>query len=222
MAIDKTLESAVVSAPSLNLTVEASLLTAFYELLQAGFMVRCKAGVSIENLFYEQFGLNRQLVEGKISTIFLNGKPVDDIGSTIVEDGATLALSGAMPGLVGATLRRKSPLASFRQSISAGKNTTDKKNSEGCVQIKLFNILLKELGPVFLEMGIFVRGVVCKLFLEKQTSEFWNKCMKILVDGKHIHAREFSESYLSMTDQDLVCLKVILEKLLKSQPVVGL
>ncbi len=54
MEIDKTLESAAASVPSLSLTVENSLLTAFYELLQAGFRVRCKVGVSIESLFYEQ------------------------------------------------------------------------------------------------------------------------------------------------------------------------
>ena len=167
MEIDNTLESAAASVPSLSLTVETSLLTTFYELLQAGFRVRCKVGVSIESLFYEQFGLNPRLVEGKISTIFLNGKPVDDIGSTIVEDGATLALSGAMPGLVGATLRRESPLASFRQSISASKSAEDNENSEGCIQIKLFNILLKELGPVFLEWGIF-RSSESKSFLKNK------------------------------------------------------
>ena len=163
MEIDNTLESAAASVPSLSLTVETSLLTTFYELLQAGFRVRCKVGVSIESLFYEQFGLNPRLVEGKISTIFLNGKPVDDISSTTVNDRATLALSGAMPGLVGATLRRESPLASFRQSISASKSAEDNENSEGCIQIKLFNILLKELGPVFLEMGIFVQGIVYQI-----------------------------------------------------------
>ena len=34
----------------------------------------------------------------------LDGKPVDDIGSSFLHDGSTLALSAAMPGLVGATL----------------------------------------------------------------------------------------------------------------------
>jgi hypothetical protein len=212
MEIDNTLESAATSVPSLSLTVETSLLTTFYELLQAGFRVRCKVGVSIESLFYEQFGLNPRLVEGKISTIFLNGKPVDDIGSTIVEDGATLALSGAMPGLVGATLRRKSPLASFRQSISASKSSEDNKNSEGCIQIKLFNILLKELGPVFLEMGIFVQGIVYKSFLEKQTSEFWNRCNKIIVDGKPLNTQPATKWFLLSANRELVLLKVLVEE----------
>lgn len=212
MEIDNTLESATASVPSISLTVETSLLTTFYELLQAGFRVRCKVGVSIERLFYDQFEINQRLVEEKISTIFLNGKPVDNIASTIVEGGATLALSGAMPGLVGATLRRESPLASFRQSISAGKSSVDNKNSEGFIQIKLFNTLLKELGPVFLEMGIFVQGIVFKSFLENQTSEFWNRCTKIIVDGKPLNTQPASEWFLLSANRELVLLKVLVEE----------
>ena len=212
METDSTPEFTTASVPSLSLTVETSLLTAFYELLQAGFGVNCTVGTSIENLFYDQLILNPRVVEEKISTIFLNGKPVDDIASTIVEGGATLALSGAMPGLVGATLRRKSPLASFRQSISAGKSTKDSDNSEGSIQIKLFNILLKELGPVFLEMGIFVQGIVFKSFLEKQTSEFWNRCKKIIVDGKPLNTQPATEWFLLSANRELVLLKVLVEE----------
>ena len=212
MKIDRTLESAAASVPSLSLTVDASLLTAFYELLQAGFRVKCKVGVSIESLFSDQFEIKQRLVEEKISTIFLNGKPVDDITSTIVSNGSTLALSGAMPGLVGATLRRKSPLASFRESISAGKNTKDKDNSEGCVQIKLFNILLKELGPGFLERGILVPSVELKAFFSKQSDEFWHRCKKIIVDGKPLNAQPTIDWFLLMANQGFIHLKVLVEK----------
>lgn len=212
METDSSLELATASVPRLSLTVETSLLTEFYELLQAGFRVRCMVGVSIESLFYDQFEINHRLIEDKISTIFLNGKPVDDIASTTLRNGSTLALSGAMPGLVGATLRRKSPLASFRQSISAGKNAEDNENSEGCIRIKLFNILLKELGPIFLEIGIFVQGVVFKSFLEKQTSEFWNRCKKIIVDGKPLNTQPPTEWFLLAANRDLVNLKVLVEE----------
>ena len=212
MKIDRTLESAATSVPSLSLTVDTSLLTAFYELLQAGFRVKCKVGVSIESLFYEQFGLNPRLVEEKISTIFLNGKPVDDINVDNSEDGSTLALSGAMPGLVGATLRRKSPLASFRQSISASKDAKDNENSEGCVQIKLFNILLKELGPGFLERGILVPSVELKAFFSKQSDEFWHRCKKIIVDGKPLNAQPTIDWFLLMANQGFMHLKVLVEK----------
>jgi hypothetical protein len=209
MEIDNTLKFTTASVLNLGLTVEPSLVRDFYELLQAGFTIKCLVGTSIGNLFYDQFKLNPRLVEEKVSTIFLNGKPVDDIASTTVRDGFTLALSGAMPGLVGATLRRKSPLASFRQSISTGKSDEDNENSEGCIRIKLFNILLNELGPVFLEMGIFIQGVVFKSFLEKQTSEFWNRCKEILVDGKPLNTQPPTEWFHLVTNQDLVHLRVL-------------
>ena len=48
----------------------------------------------------------------------LDGKPVDDIGAALVQDGSTLALSAAMPGLVGATLRRGGAYSSFRSAIT--------------------------------------------------------------------------------------------------------
>jgi hypothetical protein len=212
MEIDNTLESATASVPSISLTVETSLLTTFYELLQAGFGVNCTVGTSIENLFYDQLTLNPRVVEEKISTIFLNGKPVDDIASTIVEGGATLALSGAMPGLVGATLRRKSPLASFRQSISAGKSAKDNDNSEGSIQIKLFNILLKELGPVFLERGILIPTGELKAFFNKQSADFWHRCKKIIVDGKPLNSQPTIDWFLLMANQDFIHLKVLVEK----------
>jgi hypothetical protein len=212
MEIESSLKLATMSALNLTLSIKSQILAEFYELLQAGFGIKCLVGTSIENLFYEQLGFDPRLVEEKITTIFLNGKPVDDITTATLQEGSTLALSGAMPGLVGATLRRKSPLASFRQAISTEKDSQNRKETEGLVRIKLFNILLKELGPVFLEKGIFVHGTIFTSFLEKQTSEFWDRCKRILVDAKPIHLREFSESYRSLTDRDLVFLKVLVEK----------
>ncbi len=143
-------EIATASVLYIGLIVDSSSVKEFYVLLQAGFVIKCLVGTSIENLLYDQLKLNPQLVEEKISTIFLSGKPVDDIAAATLQDGSTLALSGAMPGLVGATLRRKSPLASFRQSISAHRDSKNFKQTEGHIQIKLFNILLEELGTFFL------------------------------------------------------------------------
>ena len=189
-------ELAIASVSDIRLTVETSLLSVFYELLQAGFLVKCRAGVSIENLFYDQFKLDPRLTEEKISTIFLNGKPVDDIASTVVKDGSTLALSGAMPGLVGATLRRKSPLASFRKSISVEKSFKDHEKTEGYVQIKLFNVLLKELGPDFLKRGIFVPSGELVAFFKKQSADFWHGCGEIVVDGQSADPKQLAGALL--------------------------
>jgi hypothetical protein len=176
---------------NIGLMVEPSLIREFYGLLQAGFTIQCLVGTSIENLFYEQFGLDSRLVEEKISTIFLDGKPVDDMAATTIHDGSTLALSGAMPGLVGATLRRKSPLASFRQSINAIQDSDESQKTGGYIQIKLFNILLPELGPIVLKRGIILPSDELKAFFENQTVDFWKGCREFSFDGKMLSANQF-------------------------------
>lgn len=163
------------------------------------------------NLLYEQIKLSPLIVEERISTIFLDGKPVDDITSVVVEHGSTLALSGAMPGLVGATLRRKSPLASFRQSISARKASEELKEARGSVNIKLFNILLDELGLVFLERGVFLRADILMSFFEKQSWEFWRRCKQIMVNGSFVRPQKQTEWCQQTANSDLVNFKVIRE-----------
>lgn len=51
-------------------------------------------------------GLPHFYVEERIQTLLLNGLAVDDPDTAVLESGARLALSAAMPGVLGATLRR--------------------------------------------------------------------------------------------------------------------
>ena len=95
-------------------------------------------------------------MDGRISTIFIDSKPVDDLNTAVIEDGATLALSCAMPGLVGAVMRRGGLLSSFRSGISYSHTVKKDTLRPGCIRVKLFNMLIKELGPVFLKAGIEV------------------------------------------------------------------
>lgn len=204
-------EETTPSILKISLTVQPSSLKEFYVLLQTGFNIKCVVGTSIKKLFYEQLKLNPQLVEEKISTIFLNGKPVDDISTAIVRDGSVLALSGAMPGLVGATLRRKSPLASFRQSISAEQSSKELKKTEEYIQIKLFNVLLKELGPFFLERGIFIQGTEFTAFVEQRTSDFFDRCRQVLVNENIAQLESSADWFLLLTNHDFIHLKVTVE-----------
>ncbi|OPY82220.1 MAG: hypothetical protein A4E65_00868 [Syntrophorhabdus sp. PtaU1.Bin153] len=184
---------------SVNLIISGkqSMLSGFQELLQAGFVLICRVGVSIKSLLCDQFGLNPQFVEDRINTIFLDGKPVDNIDTTTVMDGATIALSGAMPGLVGATLRRKSPLASFRQTISSSSTPLKGSVAKGVVRIKIFNILMDELGPLFLGRGLFLSSDALRSFLQKQPTEFWDGCAKILVNNAPEYPPAFREKILA-------------------------
>ncbi len=69
--------------------------------------------------------------------------------TAMVEEGSTIALSATMPGLVGATFRRRGILAGFCGGIThRTKAATSSRNAEGKFKIKLFNMAVKELGPL--------------------------------------------------------------------------
>jgi hypothetical protein len=145
-------------------------LPRFHALFQQGVGVSIQTGTSLEDLLCCQWQISRDYVMGRISTLFLDSKPVDDLPSAVVHDGATLALSGAMPGLIGATMRRGGVLASFRTGITYCETTEDGHSGRGRITLKLFNLLIEELGPQFLARGIWVsRSRLAELFPEHPT-----------------------------------------------------
>jgi len=147
-------------------------------------MVKTRVGCSIKTLLCQQLGLSPEYLEKRIQTIFLDGRPVDDVNSATIKQGSTLALSAAMPGLVGATLRKGSYYASMRSQISYREMTTSKSPHEGMILLKLFNLILKELGPAFLKQGIRINGKDLSDFFIRQSDDFWAGCKAARVDGK--------------------------------------
>jgi hypothetical protein len=107
-------------------------------LFQSGVQLKVKAGVSINNLLCKQLSLDKTYVDNRISTIFVNGQPVDDIDTAIIKNNDTLALSGSMPGLLGATLRRDSHLAPFRDTITFKGYRDNIVQHYGLIHLKLF------------------------------------------------------------------------------------
>lgn len=171
---------------SLSLTLEPDKIQGFFPLLQRGFMVKVQIGCSIKTMLCEQFGLDPEYVEDRIQTIFLDGKTVDDIDSAIIKDGSTLAFSAAMPGLVGATLRRGGHLALLRSGITHRGERTPVSRREGMVALKLFNLIVTELGPTFLKRGIVVRREDLEGLLVGLPGEFWGGCKAAIVDGQEV------------------------------------
>jgi len=54
------------------------------------------------------------------------------------------------------------------------------------VSLKVFNILLKEMGPAFLKKGIWIHGRDLKNFIEGKWDDLWSRCKKATVDGKEV------------------------------------
>lgn len=89
----------------------------FTPLLQRGVFIRIDRGGTVRSFLCQDLELTADFVEESISTIFLNGKPLDRLEARL-RHGDTLALSAAMPGLVGATMRRGGVVAKLRSNIS--------------------------------------------------------------------------------------------------------
>jgi hypothetical protein len=177
----------------ISLTVEASLIPAFSQLLQNGFWIKGNVGCSVKSFLCEQFGLSPDYLEKRIQTIFLDGDAVDDVERAAVEDGATLSLSAAMPGLAGAVLRQGGYYAAMRDQISCKGETTPASMQPGKVLVKLFNMPLQELGPIVLEHGIWVESDKFKDVLKARADDFQRGCGDVLADGRKFEFRQFLE-----------------------------
>lgn len=168
----------------LCLTLKTDRIFPFYEILQRGFLLKVRVGSSIRMLLCDQLGLSPEYIEDSIKTLFLNGKPVDDLDAAIVRDGATLALSAAMPGLLGATMRRGGVCAPLRSQITYHEEGESAPCREGTVTLKLFNLLADELGPGFLDRGILMKKEDLEDFLSHQPADFGANCKRITLDGE--------------------------------------
>ncbi len=179
-------EHSSVTEPCLRLSfvVEEPLIARFFLLLQQGVSIRRRVGCSVDAFLREELGVGPATIE-KIQSIMLDGKPVDDIGTSMIRDGSILALSAAMPGLVGATLRRGGAYSSLRSAITYHETARACAPGEGWVRIKLFNLLMAEMGPALLRTGVMIRSSDLLGFLMERAEEFQQGC-SVTLDSRPI------------------------------------
>jgi hypothetical protein len=170
--------------PRLAFIVDGPLVAEFFLLLQQGVKIRRRIGLSVDVFLRQEIGAAPETIE-KIQSIMLDGKPVDDIRSSLLHDGSTLALSAAMPGLVGATLRRGGTYSSFRSAITYHETGMASAPREGWVNVKIFNLLMAELGSGLLRTGVLLRSSDLLGFLTERAEEFQQGC-SVTLDGKPI------------------------------------
>lgn len=185
-------------AINLCLCVEEHLVPGMLQLLQIGFLVKTRVGCSIKEFLCGQQHLPAAYMTNRVDTVFLDGKPVDDFDSAAIRDGSTLALSGAMPGLAGTVMRRGSSYAAFRHSITYREKNRHSPRIEGMVRLKLFNMVLKELGPYFLEKGIFVGASHLNALLMEQSNDFRPACREILLNHRPVDFSHLEDGQLAL------------------------
>jgi hypothetical protein len=162
--------------PDYVLNVVSSKLRTFHFLLQEGLRIETPLGGSVQDFLVRQVGLNPEVIDEKIQTIFLNGKAVDNPAQAFLTAGASLALSGALPGLVGATMRRGGYYASLRNSITLQGRPGFQESQKGAIVLKLFNILLMDLGPRILTNGFIIEESKLLDFLRRNESKLADEC----------------------------------------------
>ncbi|MHB8709642.1 MAG: hypothetical protein ACYC9I_12270 [Desulfuromonadales bacterium] len=178
----------------------------FFPLFQAGVTFEIEQGCSIEQLLTNQFGIMSDYIASRITTIFLNSKAVDKAGIALIHDGAVLALSGAMPGLVGATMRSGGYYAAMRGAMTYRNEEGVKVGKRGVITIKLFNLLLEELGPRLLLHGFIIPAPRWREFLAQQPERLRVKGYR--VDGRQVPADRFLRCEDFSDDGEMLKVKV--------------
>jgi hypothetical protein len=196
----------VTARERLRLHFQRDPIAGFFPLLQKGFYITINTN-NLMDILCQTCGLDAEQVQGRIQTLFLNGKPVDNMVSAHVHDGDCLALSAAMPGLVGATMRSGGVLAGFRQSISHRTTERQTAKSGGIVLIKLFNLLIKEMGPRFLQQGILMRAEDLQALLKSSAQIQWNDCLEAEFNSRRIDIDTLAAMELD-PDKGLIHLEV--------------
>jgi len=192
-----------------RLDVEAPLISRFLKLIEHGFKLKVKTGLNIRELLCGQLDVSGDYFDNRIQTIFLDGKAVDNVDAAWVHEDSRLALSAAMPGLVGATFRKGGRYASFRSSISYSKTKTPGVRGEGKITLKLFNMVAKELGPVFLRKGVIIEGNTFQNFVLDNLEDLTAACSSIHLNDTKIGVAQLKE--LKWADRE-VLLQVASEK----------
>jgi hypothetical protein len=169
----------------LRLHFQKNLIAAFFPLLQQGFYIEISAGNILDRLC-QICDMDPEKLRGLIQTVFLNGKPVDDMEKISVQNGDCLALSAAMPGLVGATMRSGGILAGFRRTISHRPPKIQDNAQNGILTIKLFNLLIKEFGPLFLQKGILVELEEFRNLLLSLSEADWDDCKTAVLNDRSV------------------------------------
>ncbi|MDJ0784963.1 MAG: hypothetical protein QNJ22_23555 [Desulfosarcinaceae bacterium] len=156
---------------ALWLTIRTATLQGFLHLLEGGVRLDVNLGGTLADLLCDQIGIPRDYLDGRIQTLFLNAKAVDNVDTAQVTDGAVIALSAAMPGLVGATLRKGGAFSGLRAAISEDGADACAGVACGSITLKLFNLVARELGPDLLERGISLPGSRLYEFLESEAPD---------------------------------------------------
>ena len=166
------------------LRVPARSLWRFHALLRRGFWVETALPCPLQDLLCDRLAIPPAYVTERIQTVFLDGRAVDDVAAAEVADGAVVALSAAMPGLVGATLRKGGTLTNLRSHLSYRETDIEGHSKRtGQATVKLFNLVCAELAPEMLGRGVLIPPGNFQEFVTDTGTDRLADLQAVLVNG---------------------------------------
>ncbi len=170
----------------------------FSDLFQRGFQVVTAGERSLKDFLSTELGLLPSYIDERVQTMFLDGRAVDDPDRAVVSGGSTVSLSAAMPGLLGATLRRGSYYAAMRKEISYKARSVKAEDRNNIVTVKLFNLMAREIAPELVLKGVWLSGKDLAEFLKGRSDLFGPLVETALLNGKETPSGNLIESLSGM------------------------
>lgn len=161
--------------------------------LRQGVTVRATVNVGVMDFLVREAGLTPDYIARRIGSVFLDGRPVDDLNRATITEACHLALGMAAPGLAGTSLNRNSPLAGFRGEISYQPGPARGQPAPGTFTLKLFNLVALEAAANILRLGFFVTGKALTSALAEWPLTFPACVTVIELGGRAIPADQAAE-----------------------------
>ena len=193
----------------IEIIIKKESVSLFFPLFYKGIKTFVLCGNSIQEILCEEKGIDPEYLKNRIQTIFLNGKAVDNVSTAIVTKNASIALSAAMPGLVGATFRKGGFYSEFRKNISCENNTIEIDKTREPVTLKLFNMISRELSPLFLSQGVYIKTPEFINIIENNKKDFFSEIVEIKINNKKTRNYEKIENLIKKDQVFLTVLKKI-------------
>lgn len=165
----------------------------FSVLLQGGVEMLIPGPCTVREFICELVGVCGDYVRKQIQTIFVDGKAIDDLDGAVLGPGSRLALSAALPGLVGATMRRGGFYSRLREGIThhAGPASASLENKPFRLQIRLFNAVGRDLAGLFLQYGVIVPASTLQSFLLSRPPSFFQNLRTAFLNGSSLPVESF-------------------------------
>lgn len=174
----------------ISIRVDREMRRLILPILSTGFKTGCRNGQTLNQFLYHEMGFEQDYIDQRIQTVFLNGRAVDDFHSTRIQEGAVIALSAAMPGLVGATLRKGGHYSALRKNIDCEARGRKECRARGMVLVKLFNLIAREIGPEFLKQGILIESGLLEAWLNQHLDKIRNRACPVKCGARPLNPDE--------------------------------